>query len=106
MKNFKISIACVVLFLAIAPMQAKAGADRIVPPVASLSLIESAKAQELTKRLEEINAMDKSGMKRSEKRQLHREVKAINKELNELSGGVYVSVGAVIIIILLLILLL
>lgn len=57
-------------------------------------------------RLEEIKAMDKSEMKSSEKRALRKEVRAINTSLASSNGGVYLSVGAVIIIILLLILIL
>jgi hypothetical protein len=105
MKSLKILIALVTLVLTIGPVQAKAGSDPHDSPVAPLSLVESEKAGTLTKRLDEINAMDKSSMNRSEKRTLRREVKAINKELNELSGGVYLSVGAIIVIVLLLILL-
>lgn len=56
-------------------------------------------------RLDEINAMDKSTLNRSEKRSLRKEVRVIEKNLNG-SGGVYLSVGAIIIIILLLIILL
>ena len=41
-----------------------------------------------------------------EKKGLWKEVKGIKKEMKEISGGVYLSVGAIIIIILLLILLL
>jgi hypothetical protein len=68
--------------------------------------VESAEAQILINRLEEIKAIDKSGMKSSEKKALRKEVRSIKKSLTELSGGVYLSVGAIIIIILLLILLL
>lgn len=57
-------------------------------------------------RLEEIKAMDKSEMKYSEKRELRKEVRAINATMKSSGGGVYLSVGAIIIIILLLIILL
>jgi hypothetical protein len=57
-------------------------------------------------RLEEIKAMDKSEMKSSEKKELRKEVRAINASLKSSNGGVYLSVGAIIIIVLLLILLL
>lgn len=57
-------------------------------------------------RLEEIKAMDKSEMKYSEKRELRKEVRAIKATLSSSNGGVYLSVGAIIIIILLLILIL
>jgi hypothetical protein len=68
--------------------------------------VESAEAEVLLNRLKEIDAMDKTALKGSEKRKLRKEVRTINKELKEMNGGVYLSVGAVIIIILLLILLL
>lgn len=61
--------------------------------------------QRLLDRLEEINAMDKSTMSRSEKRELRREVKEIQKTM-EIGGGVYISVGALILILILLIILL
>ena len=60
----------------------------------------------LTNRLEEIKAMDVSTMSRKEKRELKREVKAIQHQHQVNGGGVYISVGAAIIIILLLIILL
>jgi len=65
-----------------------------------------ARMEVLTKRLEEIKAMDRSNMTRSEKRALRKEVKAIKTEMAAASNGVYLSIGAIIIIILLLILLL
>ncbi len=68
--------------------------------------IESAEAKVLINRLEEIKAIDKSDLKSSEKKALRKEVRSIKKSLAEMNGGVYLSVGAIIIIILLLILLL
>jgi hypothetical protein len=64
------------------------------------------RAQQLMQRLEEIKDMNKSGLSGSEKKVLRKEVKGIRKEMKQLSGGVYLSVGAIIIVILLLILLL
>ncbi|MEQ9465786.1 MAG: hypothetical protein RLN88_00155 [Ekhidna sp.] len=66
----------------------------------------SDKAVLLIERLERIKDMDKSAMSPVEKRAIRKEVKSINKELKQLGGGVYMSVGAVIIILLLLIILL
>jgi hypothetical protein len=45
-------------------------------------------------------------MTSSEKKELRKEVRSTKKQLRELSGGVYLSVGAVIVILLLLIILL
>ena len=50
--------------------------------------------------------MDKTALKSAEKRELRKEVRSIKKEISNLGGGVYISVGAIIIILLLLIILL
>jgi hypothetical protein len=60
----------------------------------------------LISRLNEIKSYDVSSMSRTERSELRKEVKNIKHKLSELSGGVYLSVGALIIILLLLILLL
>lgn len=64
------------------------------------------RAQVLLKRLEEIQSKDMKQLTRVERKQLRKEVRQIKHELEAISGGVYLSVGAIIIIILLLILLL
>jgi len=68
--------------------------------------MENPRAQHLVQRLEDIKSLNKSEMTRLEKKNLRKEVKEIKKEMKAISGGVYLSVGAIIIIILLLILLL
>lgn len=55
-------------------------------------------------RIEEIYLMDKTKLTRSQKRELRNEVKLIRE--NSDNGGVYLSIGAIIIIVLLLIILL
>ena len=62
------------------------------------------RAQQMENRLIEIRKMDKTNLTSTEKKELRKEVKNIRQEAR--SGGIYLSVGAVIIIILLLILLL
>ena len=63
------------------------------------------RAAQLEKRLEEIRDLDKSKLSRKERKALRGEVKAIKKEMADISGGVYLSVGAIILIVLLIILL-
>jgi hypothetical protein len=63
-------------------------------------------AKRLTDRLEEIRGMDTKSMTKKEKKALRKEVKTIKKELAAVSGGVYLSIGAILLIALLLILLL
>jgi Skp family chaperone for outer membrane proteins len=57
-------------------------------------------------RVEEIRNMDKSNLTRLEKRELRKELKEMKNQARAMKGGVYLSVGAIIIIILLLILIL
>jgi len=60
----------------------------------------------MMERLVVIKNIDKSNMSRSEKRTLRREVKSINKAISASNGGVYLSVGAIILIAVLLVILL
>jgi hypothetical protein len=57
-------------------------------------------------RVEEIRDMDKSDLSREERKELRKELRELKKEARAMGGGVYLSVGAIIIIILLLILIL
>ncbi len=89
-----------------------ASASVVLPPAdptatpADPTPAQSAQIEILTLRLEEIKALDKSGMTSSEKRKLRKEVRSIKQELKALSGGVYISVGALLVILILLIVLL
>ena len=60
----------------------------------------------ITDRVEEIRAMDKSSLTKSERKDLRNELREMKKQARAMNGGVYLSVGAIIIIILLLILIL
>ncbi len=66
---------------------------------------ESAEAKALELRLNELKAMDMSKLKSSEKKDLRKEARAIKRELKDISGGVYISAGALIVILILLIIL-
>ena len=71
-----------------------------------MTLEQKAQLERITNRVEEIRHMDKSHMSRAEKKELRKELKTMKAEANAMGGGVYLSVGAIIIIILLLILIL
>ena len=103
MKTLKIWVVTAVLLLPIVSTELKAGSE--VNP-ASKVLPESPKVKSLLDRLDEINAMDKSKLTSSEKKQLKKEVRATKKEIKAIGGGVYVSAGALILILILLIILL
>ncbi|MEX1238984.1 MAG: hypothetical protein WEB30_04675 [Cyclobacteriaceae bacterium] len=80
----------------------------VAAPIPESNIPESreAYATELKNRLEEIRAIDKTDLGSAEKKALRREVRAIKKELAVVGGGVFLSVGAILLIALLLILLL
>jgi hypothetical protein len=94
------------LSLTFLPLQTSAAT--IVKPSTSIPAkpAAAAEAKTLELRLNEINAMNKSELKSAEKKSLRKEVKSINRRMREISGGIYLSVGAVIIIVLLLVILL
>jgi hypothetical protein len=109
MKKIVICIMALCLTLTLIPLQSVASATNepsslvvTKPP----DPVESSEAKALISRLDEINAMDMSKLKSSEKKEMRKEVRSIKRELRELGSGVYVSVGAIIIIALLLIILL
>lgn len=62
--------------------------------------------EEIRARVSEIKEMDKSVLSRSDRKAVKKELREMRKESKEMKGGVYLSVGAIIIIILLLILIL
>jgi peptidoglycan hydrolase CwlO-like protein len=103
MKKITACLVTVLLLIAFVPIQLKAIAEH--RPEAASAVVSPAAAV-LLNRLDEIQAMDKSILTTSEKKQLQKEVRAIKQELKQLNRGVYLSVGAIIVIILLLILLL
>lgn len=72
-------------------------------PLTTTQTSTDPRTQELTQRLEQIQAMDKSNLSAREKKALRQEVRQIKKAAR---GGVYLSVGAILVIVLLLILLL
>ncbi|MEJ7693531.1 hypothetical protein [Daejeonella sp.] len=61
---------------------------------------------EITRRIEEIKSIDRSELNSSERKALRNELTEMKKEAKAMNGGIYLSVGAIIIVILLLILLL
>jgi len=109
MKKFVVCLMATCMSLTFIPLQLIAGA--VPEPTSSVVATppkpaESAEAQALLLRLDEINAMDKTTLNAAEKKNLRKEAKTIKHKLREVGGGVYLSVGAIIIIALLLIILL
>ncbi|EKB49469.1 hypothetical protein [Cecembia lonarensis] len=99
MKKLFYLLSMLFLFLAVSPM---AMAKKDNP---ELTEEEKSRLVEIEMRVDEIKAMDFSTMEKAEKKAVRSELKEIKKEAKDLGGGVYLSVGAIIIILLILILL-
>lgn len=106
MKKITIYLMTVTALLSFMPNSSMAGTENNTLLTEKVEKVESAEAKVMISRLEEIKAMDKSNMSSKEKKTLRKEVRSVKKSLAGLNGGVYLSVGAIIIIVLLLILLL
>lgn len=103
-KIYSLIALCLVVFTLSTPVSAAAPIGKA--KVENLSKEDAAKVEAIRRRVEEIKAMDKSDMSKTERKALKKELKEMKKKARALGGGVYLSVGAIIIIILLLILIL
>jgi len=108
MKKITFVVMAIFLSLTFYPVQSKAAATKNVAPSSMVvkAPAETAETKVLLKRIDEINKMDKSGLKASEKKALRKEVRSIKQRLHETGQYVYISVGAAILIVLLIIILL
>lgn len=106
MKKLIMCLLIVVNTFTLLPTNLKAIGGKTTDSLTITQPIDSSNSKELLARLEEIKAMDMSAMSRVEKKELRNEVRATKKQLRENDGGIYLSVGAIIIIVLLLIILL
>lgn len=105
MKKLTVSILTVFLSFTFVPTQLNATTPTNPVTTVSAEAIVATEADALILRLDEIKAMDKSTLNRAEKKELRKEVRTIKAELRETSGGIYLSVVAVLIIVLLIVLL-
>ncbi|HZV70925.1 MAG TPA: hypothetical protein VFG10_15320 [Saprospiraceae bacterium] len=106
MKKLIIPMMTTCLLLSFMPISLQAATHPDAITTSNSEVIENKEANALLTRLYEIKAMDVKQMNHAEKKQLRKEVKAIKSELKAVTGGVYLSAGAIIIIVLLLLLLL
>lgn len=82
-----------------------AGASTITSD-SSIVTTNEVRVQQMSDRLQEIKVIDKSALTKAEKKSLRKEVVDIKKEMKAVSGGVYLSIGALVLILILLIILL
>jgi hypothetical protein len=104
MKKCTVYFVMMVMLLGVFPTQMRAA--EVKPNTSEPAKEIPANVQVMLNRLDEIKAMDKSDLTSEEKKELRKETKAIKSAVTANGGGVYLSVGAVILIVLLLIILL
>jgi Flp pilus assembly protein TadB len=104
MKKFIYSLA--LIFMLGVSANTVLAADKSEKNKTEMTVEQQAQLKRITERVEEIRSMDKSDLSRAEKKELRKELRELKKQSKALGGGVYLSVGAIIIIILLLILIL
>jgi hypothetical protein len=103
MKKFVLSL---LLTIAISIVPNISMASEIMPKPTTPTPTEiPAEIHVMLNRLEEIKDMDKSDLKRSERKELREEVRTIKKNVKASGNGLYISSGAIIIILLLIIIL-
>jgi len=106
MKKLLAGIMTALILLTINPIQSVAATEATPTSVPVTNEAVAAKVKLMETRLNEIDAMDKSNLTASEKKSLRKEVRGIKRDIQRADGGVYVSVGALLLIIILLIILL
>ncbi|MDO6438830.1 hypothetical protein Q4534_15505 [Cyclobacterium sp. 1_MG-2023] len=104
MKKLAYSLSVLMLFVSLVP-SAMAKEDGPEPNKKELSPEDQARLDQLENRFLEIKAMDFNSMEKSERKEVRKELRDINKESKGLGGGVYISTGAIIIILLLILIL-
>lgn len=105
----KIYLLSAAIMLACSAGQLSAATVTSEPVVKEITLTDAqkeVKLQAIKNRVEEIKAMDKSQLSKEQKQELKAELKTMKTQAKAVGGGVYLSVGAIIIIILVLILIL
>ena len=109
MKKFIFCLMATVLTLTFLPLQSfgatKENPSSLVATKPSETK-ESAEAKTLILRLDEIKATDMSKLKSAEKKNLRKEARSIKRELKDISGGIYVSAGVLIVVLIILLLVL
>jgi nucleoside recognition membrane protein YjiH len=102
MKNYAFCLSLIFSLMAFVPEAQALSKDK---EKSTLTAEEKQRVTEIETRVHEIQAMDFASMKKEERKEVKNELKALKKEVRQVGGGVYVSVGAIIIILLLIILL-
>ena len=107
MKKLTLNLLTVLLTLTFSPILLKAGSEATPNSTIVIPYVESTHYKAMIERVNEIKAMDKSSLTSSDRKALRKELRTIKKELKANdgghNGGIYISVGGLLLIIILLI---
>jgi hypothetical protein len=103
MKKITICLMMAAMSFSFVPNQVEAAPKANV--VAVTNNADAEKAMALRARIMEIKKMDKANLTAPQKKELKKEVRDIQRQLSDISGGVYISAGLLIVILILLIIL-
>ena len=108
MKKITFVVMAMFLSLAFYPGSSSAAVNKVKTPTSLVDKNPNAtpEAKVLLQRLDDIDRLDKSNLKSTEKKALRKEVRSIKGQLEAMGGYVYLSAGAIILIIILIIVLL
>ena len=116
MKKTVLAIMAVFVIIIYFPNLVRGETEQVSVTVVSTSPVAAVDASVLTARVEAIKAMDFSTLNSTEKKELRKELRVIKTDLKKINkrdeyathgnGGIYLSVGAIIVVVLLLILIL
>lgn len=104
MKKIAYFLSVMIFFTAVGPV-AMASVGKEDKEKRELSDEEQARLEEIETRVGEIKAMDFPALSKDELKEVRVELKELKKEAKQNGGGIYLSVGAIIVILLVLILL-
>lgn len=104
MKKYTLLLMFLMLFTAIVPSMAEAKDAKKDKNNTEVSAEDQARLVEIEARVKEIKEMDFSEMTKPERKAVKTELKSLNKEAKQVGGGVYISVGAIIVILLIILL--
>ena len=91
-KLYLLSLTAVLIFTSMTTNAALVSSNQ---PSKAMEQTDSRLA-EIKQRVEEIRAMDKSQLSKSERRNLRHELKDMKRELKRREGGIYISTAAII----------
>lgn len=104
MKKIAYFLSLVFLMTAFAPVAIASDAKKDKSKT-ELSASDQERLTEIEARVEEIKEIKLADLNKAERRAIKKELKDMNKEAKQLGGGVYISVGSIILILLLIIIL-